>query len=265
MGQRILSDHEIERYHRDGWVTPDYRLPAELHDAFRTVIEDLIAANPGVRPEQLVGAHVAGDRSSGVKGQPRLLELAQSPDLLDMVEQLIGPDVIMWGSQVFSKKAGDGLAIPWHQDGQYWPIRPLASVTVWIAVDASTVENGCLRVVPGSHRHGLLQHEVSGAADVALDQGLASGTFDETTAADVELEPGQVSLHHVNVVHGSNPNHSPKRRCAYAIRYMPATSLFDRSIPPVRLAGNQTIDYSERPIWLVRGKDRAGNDFVRGH
>ncbi|MBL27502.1 MAG: phytanoyl-CoA dioxygenase [Rhodospirillaceae bacterium] len=265
MGRRILSDDEVERYHRDGWVTPDYRLPDELYTEFKTVIEDLIASNPGIRPEQLVGAHVAGDRSSGIKGKPRLLELAQSPDLLDMVEQLIGPDVIMWGSQVFSKKSGDGLAIPWHQDGQYWPIRPLASVTVWIAIDASTVENGCLRVVPGSHRNGLLKHEVSGAADVALDQGLAAGTFDETTAADVELQPGQVSLHHVNVVHGSNPNHSTKRRCAYAIRYMPATSLFDRAIPPVRLAGNQTIDYSERPIWLVRGRDQAGNDFVRGH
>lgn len=127
-----------------------------------------------------------------------------------MFEQIIGPDIIMWGSQVFSKPAGNEFAVPWHQDGQYWPMRPLAT-------------------------------------------------------EDVELKPGQVSLHDALLVHGSNANTSGKPRCGFAIRYMPATSLFDRSLPPIRIAANQVIDFSQRPIWLFRGEDCGGNDFRVGH
>jgi ectoine hydroxylase-related dioxygenase (phytanoyl-CoA dioxygenase family) len=89
--------------------------------------------------------------------------------------------------------------------------------------------------------------------------------LDESKAVDIVLEPGQISLHHAMIAHGSNANRSAKRRCGYAIRYMPATSLFDRSIPPTRIANNQVLDYSQRPLWLLRGKDRAGNDFTVGH
>jgi len=88
--------------------------------------------------------------------------------------------------------------------------------------------------------------------------------IDETMARDVVLEPGQFSMHDAMVVHGSNANRSGRRRCGWAIRYMPATSLFDRSIPPTRIARNQVIDFQQRPIWLVRGRDRAGNDFEVG-
>jgi ectoine hydroxylase-related dioxygenase (phytanoyl-CoA dioxygenase family) len=166
---------------------------------------------------------------------------------------------------VFSKPASDGMAIPWHQDGQYWPMRPLATVTVWIAVDPATVENGCLRVIPRTHKGGLLPHESTDEAGLALNQGLTKSAIDEESAVDIKLEAGQISLHHAMVVHGSNANLSSKRRCGYAIRYMPATSHFDRSIPPTRIANNQVLDFSQRPLWLVRGKDRANNDFVVGH
>ena len=92
---------------------------------------------------------------------------------------------------------------------------------------------------------------------------------DDRTEQDIdgprdELEPGEVSLHDAMVVHGSNANRSGQRRCGYAIRYMPATSHFHRDIPPTRIAANQVIDFSKRPIWLVRGQDRAGNDFSIG-
>jgi ectoine hydroxylase-related dioxygenase (phytanoyl-CoA dioxygenase family) len=100
---------------------------------------------------------------------------------------------------------------------------------------------------------------------LALNQGLTKSAIDEESAVDIKLEAGQISLHHAMVVHGSNANLSSKRRCGYAIRYMPATSHFDRSIPPTRIANNQVLDFSQRPLWLVRGKDRANNDFVVGH
>jgi len=264
MERGLLSDAEVAAYRTDGYVTPRYRLPNDLLAGIRGAIEALIADNPDIRPEQLVGAHVKASKDSGVRGRNELLTSGRHRAILDIVEQLIGPDLILWGSQVFSKPAGDGMAVPWHQDGQYWPMRPLASVTVWIAIDPATVENGCLRVIPGSHKSGLLRHEETNASGLALNQGLAPGTFDETTAVDIELQPGQISLHDAMLVHGSNANRSGARRCGYAIRYMPATSLFDRSIPPTRIANNQVIDFSQRPIWLVRGHDRAGNDFTAG-
>jgi len=259
----LLSDAEIEAYHRDGQLTPQHRISDALLQRLTRCIESLIAGNPDIRPEQLVGAHIRKSDDTGVRGVDELLDCARHPDILDAVEQVMGPDLILWGSQVFSKPGGDGLAIPWHQDGQYWPVRPLRTVTVWIAIDPARVENGCMRVIPGTHTEGLMAHETSDDAGLALNQGI-SGGVDENRARDVVLEPGQFSLHDAMLVHGSNANHSGLRRCGYAIRYMPATSLFDRSIPPTRIARNQVIDFSQRPIWLVRGQDRAGNDFAVG-
>jgi hypothetical protein len=263
MGRAVLSQAEIDAYERDGQLTPRHRLSEALLGEMTGCIEALIASNPDVRPEQLVGAHIKKSDDTGVRGVDRLLELASHPDILDPVEQIMGPDLILWGSQVFSKPASDGLAIPWHQDGQYWPVRPLRTVTVWIAIDRADVDNGCMRVVPGTHLQGLMAHESSDDAGLALNQGVAE-PVDESRAVDVVLEPGQFSLHDAMLVHGSNANRSGRRRCGYAIRYMPATSLFDRSIPPTRIARNQVIDFSQRPIWLVRGQDRAGNDFNVG-
>jgi hypothetical protein len=265
MKRHLLSDAEVSSYGKNGYVTPRYRLPTGLLAGLRRSVEALIDSNADVRPEQLVGAHIKNSKDTGVRGRDELLEFARHPDLLDIAEQLIGPDLILWGSQVFSKPARDGMAIPWHQDGQYWPMRPLSTVTVWIAVDPATTENGCLRVIPGTHASGLFPHETNNADGLALNQGVAKGAFDERQAVDIELEAGQISLHHAMLLHGSNANRSTNRRCGYAIRYMPATSHFDRTLAPTRIANNQSIDFSQRPLWLVRGKDRANNDFAVGH
>jgi hypothetical protein len=265
MKRQLLSQAEVEHYRRDGYVTPQYRLPADVHARLKREVEALIDGNRDVRPEQLAGAHVKSNADTGVKGNTGLLDFTRNEDLLDIVEQIIGPDIVMWGSQVFSKPAHDGMAIPWHQDGQYWPMRPLANVTVWVALDPATRENGCLRVIPGTQASGLMPHHVDNAEGLVLNQGLDMDTLDESKAVDIILEPGQISLHHAMIAHGSNANNSSKRRCGYAIRYMPATSLFDRTILPTRIANNQVLDYSQRPLWLLRGKDRAGNDFTVGH
>ena len=146
-----LTQVEKARYREEGYVVPGFRLAADRVAEMRGALERLIAANPGVRPEKLVSAHLEHG-AEGVKGVRDFLELARDPELVELIAGAIGEDVILWGCQVFCKPAGDGLETPWHQDGHYWPIRPLATCTAWIALDASTRENGCLRVIPGSHR-----------------------------------------------------------------------------------------------------------------
>ena len=185
-----------------------------------------------------------------------------------MVEQLIGPDIILWGSQLFCKPAGDGRLVPWHQDGQYWPLDPLATVTVRVAIEDSLPENGCMRYVPGSHKNRRLErHEMATAADVVLKQQL--GEVDESQAHDVVLRAGQISIHDVYLLHGSSENRSNLRRSDYAIRYMPATARYvrDPAFPANAYAAIESplMNYTQRPLWLVRGVDRAHNDFTTGH
>ena len=121
------------------------------------------------------------------------------------------------------------MEVPMHQDGHYWPIEPLATCTAWIAIDDSTVENGCLRVIPGSHaQRRLFAHQKLDREDVVLNQSVADDALDETSAVDVQLSAGQLSLHDVYLVHGSNANRSTRRRAGVAIRYMPGTSHFRR-------------------------------------
>lgn len=262
-----LSANEIAQYATDGWVKPAFRLAPERVRAMREALDDLIRRNPGVRPEKLVSAHIEGDNGEGVRGSAAFLDLARDPEIVELVSGVLGEDVILWGCHVFCKPPVDGFETPWHQDGHYWPIRPLATCTVWVALEDSKTENGCLRVIPGSHTaRQLHDHLHEDRADLTLQQRMAPGTFDEATAADVELEAGEMSLHDVYMIHGARANTSTKRRTGVALRYMPGTSLFDRSIKPVDGKTGVPVNFAHRPLWLLRGVDRTGrNDFTIGH
>ena len=259
-----LSQAEIDTYNRDGYLIPDFRLATDKVAALQKALDDALAANPGVRPEHLVSIHVKGKNAEGVVGNSAFLDLAADPDILDLVQACIGPDIILWGCHLFCKPAGDGLEVPWHQDGHYWPIRPLATCTVWVALEASDRDNGCLKVIPGSHNPAVLKDHLREEGG-ALTQRLGEDAFNEADSVDVELEPGQMSLHDVYMIHGSNRNTSARRRAGLAIRYMPATSLFDREIFKRSDSSGFTVDFSTRPLWLMRGEDQMGNDFQAGH
>ncbi len=263
-----LTDAEIARFHDEGLVIPDYRVPQAVLATLRDEVDRLIARNPDVRPEQLSGAHNPWGQSARLVGSQVFLDFCRFPEILDMVEQLIGPDIVLWGSQLFCKPAGDGMPVPWHQDGQYWPIDPLATVTVRVAIDDSLPENGCMRYLPGSHRSKTLErHEYVTERHVALRQQLPA--IDEDAARDDVLPAGSISIHDVYLVHGSAANRSARRRADYAIRYMPATSRYvrDPAFPANAYAARESplMNYTARPLWLVRGADRAGNDFTTGH
>jgi len=262
-----LTANEAAHYQREGWVIPGYRLPQPRVQAMVQALEELLARNPGVRPEKLVSAHVEGDNGEGVKGVADFLALARDPEIVELVSDVVGEDVILWGCHVFCKPAGQGYETPWHQDGHYWPIRPLATCTAWVALEPSTRENGCLRVIPRSHEGQLLhEHLHEDRTDLTLNQRMADGTFDESSAADLELQPGQMSLHDVYMIHGAAANTSGQRRTGVALRYMPSTSVFERDLRPVDGKTGVAVNFANRPLWLVRGVDRSGrNDFVVGH
>ena len=137
----MLSNSQILDYRRDGQITPPNRLNTKTISSIRSKMEQLFAARPELGTDYVPNL---------IEIDQTWLEFAQLPELLDVVEQLLGPDIIR-GSALFCKSAIGGKATPWRQDGQYWPMRPLKTVTVWIAIDPSTIENGCLRVIPGSH------------------------------------------------------------------------------------------------------------------
>ena len=262
-----LSADEVRQYESQGWVIPQFRLPPARVASMRAALDALIAGNPGVRPEKLVSAHIEGDNGEGVKGSAQFLDLARDPEIVELVSGVIGEDVILWGCHVFCKPAAEGFETPWHQDGHYWPIRPLANCTVWVALEESTKENGCLRVIPRSHVGQVLHpHLHEDRTDLTLNQRMADGVFDEADAVDLELQPGQMSLHDVYMIHGAAANTSTKRRTGVALRYMPATSVFERDIRPSDGKTGVAVNFAQRPLWLLRGVDRSGrNDFEVGH
>jgi hypothetical protein len=262
-----LDDDEIAHYRSEGWVIPRFRLPAARSAAMVTALDGLLRDNPGVRPEKLVSAHVEGDNGEGVRGSRAFLELARDPEIVELVSGVLGDDIILWGCHVFCKPAAEGYETPWHQDGHYWPIRPLANCTVWVALEESSVANGCLRVIPRSHlAKQLHEHLHEERSDLTLNQRLAAGAVDESSAVDLELQPGEMSLHDVYMVHGAKANRSDRRRTGVALRYMPSTSVFERDLRPADGKTGIAVDFANRPLWLVKGSDRSGrNDLVTGH
>lgn len=249
----MLNQTQVAAYHEDGYVIPDFRLTDGELDDIKDAHDRLLARHPEFHdycPNLL--AYDTG-----------FLGVARHPQILDMVEQVLGPDFALWNSSFFAKPARNGKRTPWHQDGEYWPIRPLATCTVWIAVDAATPQNGCLRIIRGSHKDARLkEHRTVEASDVTLHQELMPHEYDESQAVDLVLEPGQISLHDVFILHGSEANTSDQSRRGMTLRFMPTTSIFDRDKARHMYETLGITDHSLRTLYLMRGGDKSGgNDF----
>jgi len=249
----MLTNDQIEQYHRDGYVTPDFRLPENVLQDIRQAHDRLVERHPEF--SDYCSAILAYDTW--------YLDIARRPEILDMVSQILGDNIALWNSSFFAKPAKVGTKTPWHQDGEYWPINPLATCTVWIAVDAATRENGCLRVIPGSHRsRSLASHHENNADGLALNLELNADEFDESQAADIILEPGQVSLHDVYLHHGSEANTSDHPRRGMTLRYMPTSSVYEHDVS-TRFARDGKLHMSQRTLFLMRGIDSSGNNDFR--
>jgi ectoine hydroxylase-related dioxygenase (phytanoyl-CoA dioxygenase family) len=205
----------VDQYERDGYVIVREVLDAaRVADAGRHV-DWLLQRHPDRAGEDLGHQLVADD--------PFWLDLVSDPRLLDLAAEFVGDDLALFASHYICKPAGSGRPVLWHQDAGYWPLEPMVAVTLWLAVDASTPENGCLRVLPGSHRGGV--HDRRTRTDVVSVFGDESAVeVDEELAVDVILEPGDVEIHHPALLHSSGPNESAARRCGLTIRYIPTST-----------------------------------------
>jgi ectoine hydroxylase-related dioxygenase (phytanoyl-CoA dioxygenase family) len=172
-------------------------------------------------------------------------DLIRHPAILDAVEALIGPDIMVWNTAVLMKKPHEPDFVTYHQDVLYWGNHPDHVVGAWLALSDSTVENGCVRVIPGSHKKGILPHVDTFGENNMLSRGQEiTVDLDESRAVDMVLRPGEMSLHHTRTAHGSRPNLSDRARMGFVITYMaPATTMM----------GPRT------GATLVRGVDRHGH------
>jgi ectoine hydroxylase-related dioxygenase (phytanoyl-CoA dioxygenase family) len=262
-----LSDEEAAAFRRDGFVVPRYRLPPADLAKLQALTERLVADNPHLADVPMSCPHVPGSGIQELKSNEEWLPVSLNPDILDMIEQIIGPDIVLWGSNMFYKRPREGPATPWHRDGAYWPIRPLATTSVWIAISDSVRENGCLRFIPGSHAaREIGEHYEASAEGNVIPGTLTPDSFDESEAVDVEMEPGQVVIFDCYTIHGAQTNKGTRHRAGYALRFMPSTSHYDHEAALTAKRRSAGAGHDTRPLILARGIDRCGlNDFSRGH
>jgi hypothetical protein len=212
---KVLTRAQVEAFARDGYHFPVRGLSAEQAAGYRGRLEALEA--------QLGGSVMR----TNLRNKPHLAlawadDLIRHPRILDAVEDILGPNLLVWSSSFFIKEARDQHYISWHQDSTYWGLSHPDVVTAWLALSASVVANGCMRVDPGTHLLDQLPHKDTFAENNLLTRGQeVQAEVDEKRVVDIVLQPGELSLHHVRIVHGSDANGSDMRRIGFAIRYVP--------------------------------------------
>tara|TARA_B100001245_G_scaffold218659_1_gene187952 strand:+ start:209 stop:964 length:756 start_codon:yes stop_codon:yes gene_type:complete len=249
----MLKKYQIDEYNENGFTILDYKLPEDDLEDIKSAHKSLTDKHPEyIDYCPMLLAH-----------DLNFLKYARDKNILECVSQVIGPDIALWNQSFFAKPAIDGKATPWHQDGQYWPIRPIATTTIWLAIDETTEENGCLEFIPGSHKLKQTKaHQTNNNPNYNLNQELDEDV-DPNKAYKLCLKPGQMSLHDVFLVHGSKQNTSNKPRRGMTMRFMPTTSYYDRDLAK-KIGQDNRIDHSNRTLFLMSGEDRSKkNDFIQ--
>ena len=243
----MLNDTDVEFFRTHGYLLPGRQLFApERLSELEAIFNDHLAHKGDKLSDELDTPHYRDER---------LLEFLLSDEVLDTVEPLIGPDIALWSSHFISKDPFTGRATPWHEDSAFWEgrfDRYDSIVTIWLALEhPSNRENGCMRVIPGSHLAGGFSENYV-ATDMSVQTFHAEiAEVDEDKAVDFELQRGEFSLHDGRIVHGAKPNTSAIRRTGYTMRYFPSS---------VKM---QPIEANEGwKIWLARGRDLAGNTYA---
>lgn len=234
---KTLSESQIAAYRKDGYLAPFRVMGEKQAVALRGKLEAI---------EGGMGGPLRGDlRHKAHLLFPFLADLVRHPAILDAVEDLLGPDLLCWTSNFFIKEADTPSFVSWHQDSTYWGLSAPEVATAWVALTPSNEANGAMAVIPGSHMMDQVPHRDTFHRHNLLTRGQEIEVeVDESRAVPLLLRPGEMSLHHVRLVHGSPPNPSPDRRIGFAIRYIPTHIR--------QLEGDDSAS-------LVRGTDRFGH------
>ena len=215
----------------------------EKFKALSDLFEDLLAVAT-VRPDKLDTPHF---------DEPRLLDFLMDEAILDLVEPFIGPDIGLWSSHFICKEAEIGRASPWHTDADYWKgrfDRFTGIVTIWLAIDPSDRGNGCMKVIPGSHKESGYEYRRVDPETNTFGSEIVG--VDESKAVYFGLEPNQCSFHDSRIMHGGDANRSTRRRCGYTMRYFSQQMKYDTDNPRSRTFS----------LWHCRGKNPHDNPVV---
>jgi len=213
---KLLTKTQIAQYEETGYLAPIPVMPEHEALALRQKLEAV---------EAEMGGPLRGDlRHKTHLLFPFLAELVRHPRILDAIEDVLGPDILCWSSNFFIKEAADQAFVSWHQDSTYWGLSSPDVAIAWVALTPSNAANGAMAVIPGSHKLDQIPHRDTFARDNLLTRGQEVAVdVDDSKAVTVDLEAGEMSLHHVRLVHGSPPNPSNDRRIGFAIRYIPTS------------------------------------------
>ena len=225
MQKRHLTSEQVNFYAENGYLIglPPVFTPEQVERLNTGLIELLKLLHPGEDPKEIREWH---------ETSKFLYDICMNEGILDYVESLLGPNFFMWGSNFFIKEPHTKSTVGWHQDAYYWPLFPQDSVTAWIAFLDSDEQNGAMKVIPGSHKVGILKHQRSSATDSVLTLECEGGQFREDSAVSLVLKAGQVSFHNDKMVHGSPANSSDKRRIGLTVRYSRTEVKCDLSVNP---------------------------------
>lgn len=210
-----LTAAQVADFNRDGYLAPfrifDTGEIADIRRYFDQLLERTLAA--GGDSYSISTAHLR---------YGRVYDLLTDPRIVSYVKDLLGDDLIGWGSHFFCKMPGDGKRVSWHQDASYWPLTPSKAVTVWLAIDDTSVENACMRFIPGSHWFGHLTYSLTENDESNVLNQVVAGAEQLGAPVDNQLAAGEISIHSDLLVHGSEANTSSRRRCGLTLRYCPA-------------------------------------------
>ena len=213
---RTLTREQVAAFNRDGYLMPLRIFDAAEAAEIRAYFDDLLARTlaAGGSSYSISTAHLR---------HGRVYDLLTHPRIVACVWDLVGEDAIGWGSHFFCKMPGDGKRVSWHQDASYWPLTPSKAVTAWLAIDDATVENACMRYIPGTHLFGHLTYTLSEDDETNVLNQTVIGADQFGQPENVELKAGEMSLHSDLLLHGSEANQSDRRRCGLTLRYCPAS------------------------------------------
>lgn len=212
---KILRSEQIKQYNEQGYLMPFNGLDQEETRELRAFFDGVLAAyiELGKSSYAISTAHMRF---------ARVYQLVQHPRIVDAVADLLGPNVVCWGSHFFCKMPHDGKRVPWHQDSTYWPLSPTKTVTVWLAIDDADPENANMKFIPRSHLHGLIDYDETQDANTVLDLAVRNPHSYGDGEVNDQLKAGHFSMHSDLLLHGSEANESNRRRCGLTIRYAAA-------------------------------------------